>query len=227
MGRQLAEHVQVIIPDLRNHGQSPHSRVFDLPSLEADILELIESLELSQVCLMGHSLGGKIAMEISLHEPQLVGKLVVVDISPRKYPVRKEHVQLLHAMMHLDLSGLKSRVEAENQLKQWIPNIRIRQFILKNLTWNDQYHLTWRLNLPAISENLPAMFEGVSLAGEYSGPALFIRGGLSDYIQEDDLPEINKRFPASIIKTIPVATHWVHADAPGQVVHLLREFLGF
>ena len=224
-GRQISEHYSVYIPDLRNHGQSPHSKVFDFPSLENDLAELIEERELDQPVLIGHSLGGKTAMFFALHHPELVKKLVVVDISLRKSPPNREHQQLLNAMMAVDFNAVKARSDVEKQLQIHVKSQKLRQFLLKNVYWRDRHSLDWRLNLQALNENLLTIFEGVDVPGIYPGPTLFIRGGLSEYILDSDLGDLKLKFPGAEVKTIANASHWVHADAPGEFYDLVKEFL--
>jgi pimeloyl-ACP methyl ester carboxylesterase len=186
-GRQLSESYSIYIPDLRNHGQSPHSKVFDFPSLENDLMELVEEHGLENVLLIGHSLGGKTAMFFTLHHPELIKKLIVVDISLRKSLPNREHQQLLSAMMAVDFHEAKSRSDVEKQLQIQVKSQKLRQFLMKSVYWRDRHSLDWRINLDAINENLLSVFEGVDVTGIYQGPALFIRGGLSDYILEPDI----------------------------------------
>ena len=224
-GRQLGDHYSVYIPDLRNHGQSPHSKVFDFPSLEDDLVELVEENELESIFLVGHSLGGKTAMFFALHHPWLVKKLVVVDISLRKSPPNREHQLLLNAMMAVDFGAAKSRSDVDKQLHATVKSSKLRQFLLKNVYWRDRHNLDWRLNLQAINENLLSVFEGVSVSGSYPGPTLFVRGGLSDYVAETDLGDLKIKFPGAEVKTIANASHWVHADAPGEFYDIVKDFL--
>jgi len=225
LGKRFAEEFRIIIPDLRNHGRSPWSFVFDFSSMEEDILELIEEKINGPVFLMGHSLGGRIAINLALHHPGLIRKLVIVDISLRKYPPQSIHLQLIHAMQQLDLSTIRSRSEADRELGELIPSRRLRQFLLKNLYWQEKGVLGWRLNFPVISESLPAIFEDGDVPGVFQGSALFVRGGESDYIRDDDLPAIQQKFPGSTVRTIEGATHWVHADHPGEFFRMVNDFL--
>ena len=224
-GRRLGDHYRVLIPDLRNHGHSPHSNVFDFPSLEDDIAEMVEEYGLSDIYLLGHSLGGKTAMFFTLHHPGLVSKLVVADISLRKSPPNLQHQQLLNAMMAVDFSVAAFRSDVDKQLHSQVRSMKLRQFLLKNVYWRDRNHLDWRLNLKAINDNLLSVFEGVDVAGIYDGPALFIRGGLSDYVLDSDIPELKMKFPGAEVKTIVNASHWVHADAPGEFFEFVKTFL--
>ncbi|MEI7500455.1 MAG: alpha/beta fold hydrolase, partial [Bacteroidota bacterium] len=207
-GRRLSERYAVYIPDLRNHGQSPHSSVFDFPSLENDLVEMFEEYGLTNLFLIGHSLGGKIAMFITLNHPELVKKLIVADISLRKSAPDREHQELLNAMMTIDFSDAKSRSDVEKQMNIKVKSLKLRQFLLKNVYWRDRNSLDWRLNLKAINDNLLSIFEGVNVFGVYDGPAMFIRGGLSDYILDTDIPELKMKFPGAEVKTIANASHW-------------------
>ena len=224
-GRLLSGSYSVYIPDLRNHGQSPHSSVFDFPSLENDLVEMVEEHGLEKIFLIGHSLGGKTAMFFTIHHPELVRKLVIVDISLRKSPPNREHQQLLNAMLSVDFSGAKARSDVEKQLHEQVKSTKLRQFLMKNVYWRDRHNLDWRLNLSAINENLLSIFEGVDVSGVYPGPALFIRGGLSDYVRDTDINELKMKFPGAEVKTIVNASHWVHADAPGEFFSLVKNFL--
>jgi len=224
-GRNISEQYKEYIPDLRNHGQSPHSPVFDFPSMEDDLMELIEDCNIREPVLIGHSLGGKIAMFFSLHHPELVKKLIVVDISLRNYLGNREHQILINAMMAVDFTTAKSRSDVDRQLAPVVSSIKLRQFLLKNVYWRNRQTLDWRPNLNYINSNLPAVFEEVQIEGFYSGPSLFIRGAHSDYMSDVDIETIKKKFPGASVKTISNATHWVHADNPGEFYAVVSEFL--
>jgi pimeloyl-ACP methyl ester carboxylesterase len=225
-GRKLAETNSVYIPDLRNHGQSPHSFIFDFPSLVSDLFELMEDNNLEDVQLIGHSLGGKTSMFFALQNPTLVRKLVIVDISLRKSRPDRDHQQLLNAMMAVDFTAAHSRSDVDQQLAEQVKSLKLRQFLLKNVYWRDRHTLDWRLNLKAINENLLSIFEGVIQTGVFSKPVLFVRGGLSDYIFDSDIPVLKDKFPGAEVKTIANASHWVHADAPGEFYEVVKAFLG-
>jgi pimeloyl-ACP methyl ester carboxylesterase len=225
LGRQLAEHYSVYLPDLRNHGQSPHSAVFDFPALEGDLLEFTEENGLDEIYLLGHSLGGKTAMFFALHNPGIVKKLIVADISLRPSPPNREHQMLINAMLAVDFTRAASRSDVERQLEPMVASRKLRQFLLKNVYWRDKTSLDWRLNLKSINENLLSVFEGVQASGTFNGPALFIRGGNSEYVRDEDIGEIKMRFPGAEVKTIANASHWVHADAPGEFFELVAGFL--
>ena len=225
IARELGEQYTVYVPDLRNHGQSPHSDVLNFSALEDDLLELTEEYSLGEIVLMGHSLGGKTAMHFALHHPEKIKKLIIVDIGLRKTPADMEHQMLINAMLNVDLSKARARSDVDRQLETTVHSMRLRQFLLKNVYWRNKHALDWRLNLPAINDNLLNMLEGVDIPGQYTGPVLFIRGGRSDYIRDEDLGELKNKFPGLLVKTIPEAGHWVHADSPGVFLQAVRAFL--
>ncbi|HZX61817.1 MAG TPA: alpha/beta fold hydrolase [Bacteroidales bacterium] len=224
-GRQLALDFEVFIPDLRNHGQSPHDPVFNFPALVEDLHELIKDQGLKKVNLIGHSLGGKTAMLFALEYPDLLDKLVVVDIALRKYSPNLEHQMLIDAMMEVDFSSALSRSDVDRQLEQNVHSLKLRQFLLKNIYWKDKETLGWRVNLPILKESLPRMLEGITTDKKFTNPVLLVRGGLSDFVTDADLPAMVKQFPRTSVKTLANASHWVHADTPGEFYILVREFL--
>jgi esterase len=225
LGRRLAADFDIIIPDIRNHGQSPHSTTFDYPSLVDDLKELVRDLGLKRFSLIGHSLGGKIAMLYALQYPETLEKLVVVDISLRKYTDHKLHEELIDAMLSVDFNGIRSRGGIDEQMKRKIGNERLRQFLLKSAYWRDKEHLAWRIDLESIKNNLPKIYGEISSQDEFLKPVLFIRGGLSDYISRGDPDKILKNFPFAHFETIENATHWVHADAPDEFYDRVWNFL--
>lgn len=225
LGRRLSETHKVFLVDMRNHGQSPHSDQFDYRSLIEDVQEFLVNHQLRDVVLMGHSLGGKTAMGVALLYPQSLEKLVVVDISMRKYAGDRDHQQLIDAMMKVDFSRCKSRSDVEKQLLEEVPSVKLRQFLMKNVYWKDKERMDWRLNLRAINAQLPNVFEGVEPSGRYLGPTLFVRGEKSDYLLDQDVPELSVHFPNGELVTIPDASHWVHADQPEMFYSVVSHFL--
>ena len=225
IGRRIAEKFHVYIPDLRNHGQSPHASIHSFPAMAEDLSEFIEDHEIENPILIGHSMGGKTAMTWALENPTQVERLAVIDISPRKYPERITHTRIISEMMSIDLEKIVSRSEVEKILASRIDDQRVRMFILKNLYYKLNGRLGWRLNLEAINQSMDLLFDGIRAERQYQGPTLFVRGGKSDYITDNDNPLIKSMFPEANIKTIANATHWVHADAPDELCFLLSSFL--
>ncbi len=225
IGRRIAEKFHVYIPDLRNHGQSPHASIHSFPAMADDLAAFIEDHSIVNPIIIGHSMGGKVAMTYALENPGKVTKLVIIDISPRKYPERITHTQVISEMMGIDLDNFATRTEVEKILGSRITDPRVRMFILKNLYYKIHGKLAWRLNLEAINNSMDMLFDSIISDNQYPGPSLFIRGGKSDYILDADIPLIKRMFPKSQIKTISGASHWVHADAPEELCYLLSGFL--
>lgn len=225
-GRRIAdEGFDVIIPDQRNHGHSPHSDNFNYLALTDDLYELIENLDLRNVHLIGHSMGGKVAMRFTLENQLLVSKLLVVDISLKAYGDRPHHRNIIQAMQSVDFEKVNSRYEVEEILAPRVESDRVRQFLMKNLYWKDKTTLAWRINLEGISKNLGEMFDAIETGILFGKPTLFVRGGQSDYILPEDYPKIRANFPRAEIFTIQDASHWVHAEAPEQFYQLASGFL--
>lgn len=225
IGRRLAERFEVFIPDQRNHGQSPHSDTFNYYALMDDLYEFIADRQIINPILIGHSMGGKVAMNFALENPSKVDKLIVVDISLREYPARQEHMQIMHAMLSVNFDTVGSREEVEEIVTESVKSERIRLFIMKNLYRIGKERLAWRMNVQSIYENIENVFIGVDSPFTYDKPALFIKGGASDYITESDYSPIQKKFPAAQFITIEGASHWVHADKPDELCAAFSEFL--
>jgi pimeloyl-ACP methyl ester carboxylesterase len=223
--RILAENFKVYIPDMRNHGQSGHSNFFNYEVMAEDITEFIEQHEIENPIIMGHSMGGKIAMKFALDNPDLVQKLIVIDMSMRQYNLRAFHSKIINAMLDIDFNTVKSRKEVDDYLAKTIEDARIRLFVMKNLYWTERKTLSWRLNLKAIIDNIDAIFEGINSNQKFTKPSLFIRGEKSDYIRDEDFDLIKKQFTNSELKTIPNAGHWVQADEPELFIKFLKDFL--
>ncbi|MDC9725867.1 MAG: alpha/beta fold hydrolase [Gammaproteobacteria bacterium] len=224
LAKELSNHAQVITVDLRNHGRSPHSAEQSYELMADDLAELIQELKLSSVDLIGHSVGGKVAMTFSQHYPEFLHKLVVVDIAPRAYT--DEHSTIFETLLGLDLSLYLSRKELDQELSLSLPNKAVRQFLLMNLDLtNDK--LTWRLNLHALFECYPKLLQSVCNHQQIAIPSYFIRGGRSNYIGDDDFALINATFPHSEIVTIEEAGHWVHAEAPDIFLTKIIEFFDY
>ena len=219
------EGYQVFIPDQRNHGQSPHHPVLNYYALTDDLAEFIETHHLVKPVILGHSMGGKVAMRYTLEHPGTVDRIIIVDTSLRTYVRFNYHLRLIDAMLSVDFNSVKTRSETEEILRSKIQDERLVQFLMKNTFWKEKGKLGWRPNLQAISNSVDAMYDGVFYSTKFDRPALFIRGGESDYILEEDIPAIMQNFPRADIKTIENGTHWVHADEPGAFYQLVSEFL--
>ncbi len=224
LAKQLAEQVQVITLDLRNHGYSPHSTDQNYQLMADDLAELLDDLSLRKVDIIGHSVGGKVAMAFAQRHQSRVNKLMVVDIAPRQY--ESDHNKIFEALLAVDLSLYSKRSEVDKALSQALPDRAVRLFLLMNLELTGD-NLTWRINLPALFENSPQLLEPVCLDGKITVPSCFIRGGRSLYVQDDDKVLIRTIFPNSEICTIEQAGHWVHAEAPQQFLAKVTKFFNY
>jgi esterase len=223
LGKKFAEHFQVILVDQRNHGDSPHSTEWNYKAMAEDIYELVNSLGLDNINLMGHSMGGKTAMTFADQYPKLLKKLVIADIAPKTYPVR--HQKIINGLLSIDLPNLQSRKEAEAQLAEYIPQSGIRQFLLKNLGRDKESGFFWKMNLPVIQDQLENIGEQTVPESKILIPTLFIRGLLSDYIEDTDVSEIRNYYSNSYVETIGNAGHWLHAEQPEVFYETVLKFL--
>jgi pimeloyl-ACP methyl ester carboxylesterase len=220
--KKLSVNYQLYLIDLRNHGNSPQSDIFTYESMSDDLLELINDHAIKDPIIIGHSMGGKVAMHFSLHHPGKLKKLVVVDIAPKSYPVH--HEKILEGLNAIPLSELKSRQEAESILANYVDEPDVRQFLLKNLSRNEQLQFQWKINLPIITKNIEKIGVEINKKKEFTKPTLFIKGGKSNYIKNEDSALIKKIFPQAEIKTIDQAGHWVQVDAPEDFLQLVEQF---
>lgn len=209
----------VFLVDLRDHGRSPHTDGTSYPIMAADVYAMITKLGLKDVVLVGHSMGGKVAMVFAQQWPQLLQRLVVVDISPREH--ENNHAHIIEAMLTADLSAGRTRKEVEAHVAGLVKEPGVVQFLLKNLYWKTEEQLAWRVNAALLKEDLSAILAAIG-PERVRVPTVFIRGGQSDYILREDLPAIAEQFPNSRVVTVPFAGHWVHAQAPDEVVALIR-----
>jgi esterase len=223
IAKGLADHRLVITPDLRNHGRSPHLPTHTYPEMADDLKTFLEEHWIFSTDLVGHSMGGKVAMQFALHHSDMVNKLVVVDIAPGE--ASDNHSDIFQSLLDLDLSKITTRQEADTFLAARIPDYGTRQFLLKNIGRDANGRFTWKMNLPVLWQEYPAIVAAVD--GEpFDKPALFIRGSRSGYIKDADFSLIKTLFPQAEIKTIEDAGHWVHADKPAELLETLQAFLG-
>jgi esterase len=219
---KLAQDFHVFLVDLRNHGLSPHCDDMTFALMAGDLAKFLDARHVDRAHVLGHSLGGKVAMQFALTQPARVDRLVVVDIAPRAYA--PEHVPIFQALLALDLKQYHSRTEIEEALAPKIPDLTLRRFLLKNLR-NDGPAYKWRIPLNGIFANYPKLCEATAPVPAFTKPALFLRGGQSPYVSDADAPQIHQLFPQATIETIAPARHWVHADAPDEFVKHVSAFL--
>lgn len=222
MAKQLSSNRQVITVDLRNHGQSPQSDLMSYQLMADDVAELIRDLDLNKVEVIGHSIGGKVAMMLAANYAEYINKLIVIDIAPKSYPDR--HSNIFEALLDLDLSVMTKRADADKALSVKIKNKAIRQFLLMNIVLEEGV-LKWQLNLPVLSEKYPELIKGVCEDQIIKHRSLFLRGSLSDYIEDDDVIRVKQQFPNATITTIEQAGHWIHAEKPDLFIATVQQFL--
>ncbi|MDB6112589.1 MAG: alpha/beta hydrolase [Pedosphaera sp.] len=222
VSRRLGETCQVFALDLRNHGRSPHSELLNYEVMAADVAEFMQTHDLRRAHLLGHSMGGKVAMRFALRYPDLVEKLIVADMSPKAYP--PWHLSILAALKALDLAAFQNRNELDTALAPAIPEPAVRQFLLKNVTRNEQGKFEWKMNLAAIDQHYPQLIQAIESDQQFEGPALFLNGGQSDYLQPTDHDLVRKLFPQAQFSTIPNVGHWLHAEAPEEFIKAVASF---
>lgn len=224
IARALESEFHILVPDLRNHGKSPHSDDISYPAMALDIAELLDDQGLDSIVLIGHSMGGKVAMWLALGNPEWLQKLVVVDIAPATYHNR--FGKIITALKAVDLPGLTSRQQADQVLGQYLDDRELRQYLLQNLSSeNGRWH--WRMNLRVLADEMEQIiaFPDVDDAISYPGETLFIYGGNSNYLSPDHEPVIRKLFPFSRLRSIAGAGHWVYAEQPQAFLSALNAFL--
>lgn len=222
LAKRFANDYEVFILDARNHGQSPHSNEFNYEVMALDLYEFILDHNLIDPIILGHSMGGKIAMQFAMDYSTIPKKLIIADIAPINYKVHHRHI--LDAMLALDFEKISSRQEADRELSKKITELSVRQFLLKNLYWKEKGRLDWRFNLKVINEAIIPISKGVSYTSIFNKPTLFIRGVKSDYIKEKDFDLIHQLFLQATIINID-AGHWVHAEKPNKFYDIVIEFL--
>lgn len=220
---RLAEHFPVYTVDLRNHGESPHSMDGDYGVMAADLAEFFQAHDLQSAHVLGHSMGGKVAMQFAASHPSLVGKLVIVDVAPKSYP--PHHRDIITALQALDLHRIHDRKTADAALTRTIPDPATRQFLLTGLRCDVHGTCHWQFGLDELAHNYDALAQNITIHHPCPHPTLFLRGGQSSYVVDEDVPRIRTLFPAAQLVTIPNAGHWVHIDAPAECVRMIREFL--
>jgi pimeloyl-ACP methyl ester carboxylesterase len=217
------EGFEVHLVDQRNHGRSPHDPAFNYELMAEDLKHYLEDKHLEKASIIGHSMGGKVAMCFATLYPESIDKLIIVDIAPKYYP--PHHQQILEGLTQISEAKLTSRTDTDELLANYISVKAVRQFLLKNLYWKTQEELNLRLNLQALKDNIEEVGKGLPQNSKYAGETLFIKGGNSDYIQDKDEKDIASHFENFEIKSIKNSGHWVHAEKREDFLQLSVEFL--
>ena len=214
---------QVHLVDQRNHGRSFHCDTFSYEVMVEDLKKYCDINKLDDIVLLGHSMGGKTAMQFAAANPEIVSKLIVADISPKFYPLH--HQEILKALSALDFSIVKTRKVADEVLSKYIQNKGIRLFLAKNLFWKFQNELALRINLPVLIDNIEEVGKALDEDCLFEGDTLFLDGENSNYIEDSDEVLIHKHFPKAKIKTISKAGHWLHAENPTDFYNKVINFI--
>lgn len=234
--RELEPYFRVITIDQRNHGQSPHHEDHKYIDLTNDLLELFDELGLENAILLGHSMGGKVAMQFTLNYPEKVSSLIVVDITLWSHfennefsdNIFSEHKKIIEGLLTIPIKNLESRNQADLILSKFVKSEYVRLFLLKNLKREQNGLFKWKLNLSAISNNMVSLMSGIEIKLQNLScnvKTLFIKGERSNYIPLDKKNDLKKFFPNSDIITIKDSGHWVHAEKPKEFLNAVLTFL--
>lgn len=221
LARDLQDDYYCIMIDARNHGDSPHCADMSYSAMAADVRQTMDTLDIDAFAVVGHSMGGKIAMQLAMDNPNRVTSAVFADIAPADY--QGTHDDILDALHAIDLTTIGSRGDADRQLAKTITTQGVRQFLLKNLRKTDQGY-EWRLNIDGLIDQYRVIAGNVS-DGHYDGPVLFIKGGNSNYLTEAHRDDITARFSNVDVKVIEGTGHWLHAEKPRIFNRLVADFL--
>lgn len=218
----LGDQYKIYSVDQRNHGQSPHSEDFDYQSMVNDLKEFIDEHQIREPAIIGHSMGGKAAMNFALAHADLLFKLIVVDMAPRPYNL--EHYTIVEGLNAIPIDSLSSRNEADEILSGHVSEPDVRQFLLKNLQRKSTGGFSWKINLPVISDKLANIGADLQYPGKFTKPTLFIRGGKSKYIRDEDWEKIVQIFPGAQLETMDTG-HWVQAEKPQEFAEKVLRWL--
>lgn len=222
-GQYAAEGFQVHALDMRNHGRSFHSPVSTYEAMANDVADYCSAHQIEDFDLIGHSMGGKIAMFFATSYAEKVNKLIVADIGPKYY--RQHHQDILAGLNAVDFSVKPARSDIEETLKKYIDDQGTIQFLMKNLYWVEPGQLAFRFNLPVLTKEIENVGEALPENAVFDKPTLFLRGGDSNYIKDEDSGLIRKHFPKAVIATIKDAGHWLHAEKPKEFFESTLYFL--
>ena len=220
--KHLSSYYRVILFDLRNHGRSPWRNTHNYEVMAADVAESLKGLGVNNGNFIGHSMGGKVLMHLALNDSSYIDKMIVVDMGIKSYPMH--HQDVIKAIQSVNLENITARSQVNEFLKPMLSDEGLRQFLLKNLYWKEKGVLAWRMNIEVLIGRMSDVLSALP-AGEVVKETLFIRGGLSNYILDEDIDAIENQFLNSNIITIDKAGHWVHAEAPEELTQSILSFL--
>lgn len=222
LAKPYSEFFNVHCLDLRNHGASPHADDISYALMASDVIEFMNDNHIDAANIMGHSMGGKVAMQLAFDYPERINKLLIADIAPVQYP--HHHQNVFAGLTSIDFSQAKTRGDVELGLKKHIDDAGVRSFLLTNLVRQDTGLFKWRINVPALINNYPEISAAPKGSG-YLGETLFIRGANSDYIHDQHVASTLELFPNARIETINDCGHWLHAEKPAEFSRILLDFV--
>jgi len=231
IAKELAKKYEVFLPDMRNHGNSPHSDNFSIEEMKKDLFEFVSDNKINDFILIGHSLGGKVSMEFASFYPEKIKKLVIVDIAPRNYTKdefqeRDNHSKIISMLKDVDLSEFKNRAEALEKMSSIDKTNRLKFFMMKNIRLQKDGSMSWKINIKAIADNLSTVLNEFSVdLSKISCPTLFVKGESSNYLTENDFANINKQMQKVQFCMIKDATHWLHSEKPEEFLSEINGFL--
>jgi esterase len=229
---ELSRNFTVYLPDQRNHGNSPHNEEINYDVMTADLEVFFSDLNIEKAILIGHSMGGKVAMNFALKNPEKVEKLIVVDIALRSYSIEGHfapqaliHRNIIDSLTLLDIKGTASRIEIDQKLSAQIKEPAIRQFLLKNLKRDESGYYFWGMNLEALKNNITRILDAIEFQNRFfTGPVLIISGKKSGYINENDVDDFKIAFPGMTLVEFD-SGHWVHIEQTERFMECIKRFL--
>ena len=223
IAKALTDHYRVTSVDVRNHGDSFQLGDMDYHQTSNDVVKLMAHLQISNAHILGHSMGGKIAMQLAVNHPDRVNKLIVADIAPVQYP--PHHKQIIEGLLAIELDETSTRKSVDHKLSEYVEEQGIRQFLLRNLALNENKQLYFKCHIENIAKGYEQIMQGMATTKQYLGETLFIKGGKSDYIKAEHADIIKNIFPNSRAKIIQGAGHWLHAEKPVAFNKIVNDFL--
>lgn len=223
IAKQLSQQHQVYIIDQRNHGRSPHTDDMNYELLAQDMVEFCAQHQIFKASFMGHSMGGKVVMLLALLHPNLIEKLIVIDVAPAFY--NGGHETILFAMAEAPLRATQNREDIDKFLEPRIPDFGVRQFIMKNLTRDENGHFIWKCNFESLITHYRILMDFPTVDKQYTKQTYFLKGELSNYINQDNWGACDQYFPQNKIIEIKNASHWVHADNPKEFIEKVQTIL--
>jgi len=222
LAKRWGERFTVYTLDLRNHGSSPHESEMNYSIMASDLNQFLMDQRIEGAALLGHSMGGKVAMQFASEHPDKVAALAVLDIGISK--TEGKHDQILKALQHIHPEDFSSREEIQIELESFIKEAPVRQFLMKNILRKVDGSFSWKFNRDVLSETYPLLTSPLELTESYMGPTLFLRGQNSGYLEKELDPEILQYFPLAMLQSIENAGHWLHAEQPDQIFERIRDF---